>query len=317
MGVPMIGISDVKRKINKIIFKDACSKIRDTRPVSYVYRDDIRILSQVHHAAVDMYLLAIKSFLYHFTMGSVYVLNDNSLTEDDIALLRQHVPGINIKSISEIDTAGFPAGNTWERLLYNIDLSQDAYVIQIDSDTLTTKPMPDLHQAIEDGRGFIIGNGPAWERPIHVDYLRDLIGNWLHGLTDCHVQVAAESVFADIETFAENKFYLRGCSGFTGLPKNQIGRQQLQAFSRQVIARIGADKWDEWGSEQVACNVMISKTHAPMVLPWVSYQNFGFPSLHIANVRPATLIHFIGTHRFDNCIYRDLATQFIREFDGK
>ncbi|MDD4914314.1 MAG: hypothetical protein PHW13_04655 [Methylococcales bacterium] len=309
-------IDSLKYKANKIAFSRACRKIRLTKPIKYTHRDDIRILSQVHHQAIDMYLLAIKSFLYNFTVGSVYVLNDGSLTDSDIELLEQHVPDITIRHIKDIDVSGFPVGNTWERLLYNVDLSQDAYVIQLDSDTLTMKPMPDLHQAVKDQRGFIIGNGPAWERPVDVNYMFNIVSNWASHSANHHVQTASEMVFHSIATFEGSKDYFRGCSAFTGLPKGQINRQMLKGFSQQVVAEIGEKKWNEWGSEQVACSVMISKTSDPSILPWLSYQNFGFPSLYMSHLVTATLIHFIGTHRFSNRTYQQLAMRFIREYGG-
>jgi hypothetical protein len=259
-----------------------------------------------------MYLIAIKTFLYNFTMGSVYVLNDGSLTDADLELIKRHVPNITIKHINEIDTTGFPTGNTWERLLYYIELSKDAYVIQIDTDTLTFKPMMDIHAAINDNRGFIIGNGPAWEMPVHVEYMSNIIKSWSPEPRNDHIQLASEHIFPDLPFFEGYKDYFRGCSGFTGLPKGQITKQMLKDFSQQVIYEIGEKKWYEWGSEQVACSVMISRTHNPLILPWQMYQNYGFPSIHTKSVITASLVHFIGTYRFNNSCYYKHAMQFIK-----
>jgi hypothetical protein len=270
----------------------------------------------VHHDALDMYLVAIKSFLYNFTIGSVYVLNDGSLTDSDIELLKHHVPGITVHHINEVECAGFPVGNTWERLLYYVDLSQDAYVIQLDSDIISLKPMMDLHQAIREERGFIIGNGPAWEKAIDVNYLSSLIHNWTSNSSSGHVQIASEAVFHLMTAFKQSTDYFCGCSAFTGLPRAQINRQMLLDFSLQVIAEIGIKKWNEWGSEQVACSVMISKTKNPGILPWLCYQNHGFPSLYKSNIDTASLIHFIGTYRNYDSSYRRLASQFIKEQSG-
>jgi hypothetical protein len=262
-----------------------------------------------------MYLLAIKSFLYHFTMGSVYVLNDGSLTEEDIGLIEHHIPNVKIEHIKNIDSTGFPKGNTWERLLYYIDLSQDSYVIQLDSDTLTLKPLIDIHDAINNQRGFIIGNGPAWEFPVKVDYMHSIIKTWSLDPLNDHIQIAAEFVFHRLPFFETCRNYFRGCSGFTGLPKGQITRDLLKEFSGQIITEIGAKKWNEWGSEQVSCSVMISKTEKPVILPWLLYQNFGFPSEHASSLTTASLVHFIGTYRFSNRSYQKYARQFIKAFN--
>jgi hypothetical protein len=261
-----------------------------------------------------MYLLAIKSFLYHFTQGSVHVLDDGSLTAADIELLKQHIPKISIQHIKNIDVSDFPTGNTWERLLYSIDLSQDSYVIQLDTDTLTMKPLLDVYNAVKSGRGFIIGNGPAWEQPIKVDYMHNIIKTWSTEPLHDHIQIASEIVFPDLPFFAESKNYYRGCSGFTGLPKGQISRELLQDFSRQVSAKIGQNKWHEWGSEQVACSVMISRTREPLILPWLLYQNFGFPSRHAKSLVTAVVVHFIGTYRFADRCYQKHASQFINDY---
>jgi hypothetical protein len=271
-------------------------------------------LSQVQHEAVDMYLIAIKSFLYNFTVGSVYVLNDGTLTDEDVAVLKYHIPGVLIKNINDIDVDGFPVGNTWERLLYYIDLSQDAYVIQLDSDTLSMKPMPDLHQFIKEQRSFVIGNGPAWEKAIDVGYLHNLIDNWVSSSHENHVQIAAESALYLLSAFQYSKEYCRGCSAFTGLAKGQVNRQMLKEFSQQIIAEIGEKKWNEWGSEQVSCCVMISKTENPIILSWVSYLNYGFPSFHKESLITASLVHFIGTYRFVSDSYQKLAMKFINSF---
>jgi hypothetical protein len=311
-------VEKLRKKINHCIFDYTSQKIRLTKPIEYQFRDDIRILSLLHHDALDMYLLAIKSFLYNFTVGSVYVLNDDSLTGEDVKILEYHVPGITIRDIKDIDTSGFPVGNVWERLLYYIELSKDAYVIQLDSDTISTKPMLDLHEAIAANRGFIIGNGPAWERPIDVNYMANLIDNWFPDIKtqNKHVQVTAEHVFHLLPFFAEHRFYLRGCAGFTGLPKGQIGRSLLLEFSQQMEAKIGSKKWNEWGSEQVACSVMISRTQDAFILPWLSYQNYGFPSLFQESLVTASLIHFIGTNRFSDLTYQQLCMNFIQEYNA-
>ena len=310
-------LESLKGKVNKFYFDRVCRRIRYTRPVEYLFRDDVRILSQVHHDALDMYLLAIKSFLFNFTIGSVYVLNDGSLTDEDIRTLEYHIPKITIRHIKEIDVSGFPAGNTWERLLYYVDLSKDAYVIQLDTDIIAVKPLLDLHQLINENRGFIIGNGPAWDSAIDVDYLSRLVSNWITYSKVSHVQIVSEATFHLLDAFDDTRSYFRGCSAFTGLPRGQVDRQQLLHFSQQVVSKIGEIKWSEWGSEQVSCCVMTSSSKDPKILPWLSYQNYGFPSLYKANLVAVSLIHFIGTFRYTDGTYRRYAKQFIELYENQ
>jgi len=304
-------LNKVNYKINKHFFNKLCHAIRSTPPINYRYCEDIRIVTMVQHQAVDMYLLAIKSFLYNFLAGSVFVLDDGSLTEDDYLLIKKHIPEVVITHIDKIDTTGCPKGGTWERFLYLVELSKDAYVIQLDSDTFSLALMSEVYNAVQNQQAFVISGGPAWTKPVNIDYLANIAAIWIKNMSHAHVQPTAESVFNKIAFFNENKQYIRGCSAFTGLPKQQINKEMVVEFSQQISNEIGLEKWSEWGSEQVTSNVMASKTKNPIILPWPLYQNYGFPPTHDGTLANALFVHFIGSHRFSNRIYQKLATNFI------
>lgn len=301
----------VNYNINKQLFNKACRQIRSTPPIYYRYNEAVKIVTMVQHQAVDMYLLAIKSFLYNILSGSVFVLDDGSLTEDDYTLIKQHIPDVTITHINKIDTLDCPKGGTWERLIYLIELSKDAYVIQLDSDTFTLALLSEVYNAIENQQAFVISGGPAWDKPVNIDYLANIAAKWVKNMNPAHVQPMAESFFNKIDFFRDNKQYIRGCSAFTGLPKQQISKEMAVEFSRQVSNEIGLEKWSEWGSEQVTSNVMASQTKNPIILPWPLYQNYGFPPTQGGSLANALFVHFIGSHRFSNRIYQKLATDFI------
>lgn len=301
-------LNKVHYRFNKMLFNNVCKRIRLTPPINYCYREDLKIVTQVQHRDIDMYLLAIKSFLYNIVSGSVYVLDDGSLTKEDLSLLEYHIPNVKIEHISRVDTKNCPKGGTWERLLYLIELSQDAYVIQLDSDTLSLTPMVEIYNAIENQQGFIVGAGPAWNKPVDVDYLSSVISNWMRSFDLTHVQPVAERVLYKLPFLNENRKYIRGCSAFTGFPKQQIDIEMVMEFSQQVCNELGFEKWSEWGSEQVTSNVMISRTYNPVVLPWPYYQNY---TADKETLSYSSFVHFIGSNRFSDRVYQNLASAFI------
>jgi hypothetical protein len=300
-------IERLNKIIEKKLFDLQCSKILSTSAVNYRYREDVKIVSQVYHGAVNMYLIAIKSFLWNFGSGSVYILDDGSLTKNDKDLLIKHIPDINIKHINEIETGKCPKGGTWERLVYITELLSDSYVIQLDSDTITLSPLVEVNNAILENISFIIGN-PNWPLPVNVCFLNDVVGKW----DSNHVQVVSEKNLKYIQFFKEGRRYIRGCSAFTGFAKKSITKEFLEEFSIQIENQIGAAKWSEWGSEQVASNVMLASDNDTLILPWPRYQNYGFPQSYLQAFDSAALIHFIGSNRFLGRKYERSVKKFIQ-----
>src|SRR3546814_16530957 len=92
------------------------------------------------------YLVAAKSLHHHLKRGRMVIMDDGTLTDRDRSLLRQHLDNPQIISIRDIDTGPCARGGTWERLLTILDLCADAYVIQLDSDTVTIGPVPHIQK---------------------------------------------------------------------------------------------------------------------------------------------------------------------------
>ncbi|MDU0356376.1 hypothetical protein RS130_23000 [Paraglaciecola aquimarina] len=271
---------------------------------------EVVIVSQVYHAAVDMTLLALKSFLQQFGQGFVELLDDGSLTAEDYALLKKHIPHLNITHIKDIDVGLCPAGACWERLVHILHLSQDAYVIQVDTDTLTIGPVAEVFDHVSRNQAFTIGS-PAWPEPVNTEYLR-LVMNAHNGK---HVQVSAERHLHSASSIDISQ-YCRGCAAFTGFPKGTLSFELLQAFSVEMEQKLGKQKWHEWGSEQFASNVMISVCEDPKILRWPQYQNYGFPKLNANQTvldfdSKVSVLHFIGSNRFIDNTYSELAKRFV------
>jgi len=297
-------------KLNKKLFDYNSKFILDTKPIEYRYDKNVIVLSMVHHAALEMYLVAIKSFLYYFCKASVHVLDDGSLTEEDKSKINHHIPNVVITHINDVDTTGFPKGGCWERLLHICELTQDAYVIQLDSDTLTRAPLFEVYDAIEHQRGFTITDF-KWKKAVDVGYLANIVENWSKKWSRIHVQPQSEAIFEQLPFFEKNRKYIRGCSGFAGFPKNQISRDSLKAFSQQVSEAIGDQKWSEWGSEQVASNVMISQMQDALTLHWPLYINYSRSFDKFSKLN-ASFIHFIGSDRFYDRFYGKMTLDFIK-----
>jgi len=304
-------LTKIKKRLAQKKYNSIARKIRNTPVTHYKYNEEIVIVSQVYHAAVDMTLVALKSFLTYFGEGSVEILDDGSLTDDDYALFRKHIPHVRFHHINDVDTGKCPKGSCWERLTRIIELTENAYVIQVDTDTLTIGQIHEVYESAKNNRAFTIGS-PNYSKAISTQYL----ANYLSNIKTDHVQTIAEQSLFKTNSIKVSKS-IRGCAAFTGFPKGSLNKEVLESFSLEMEGMIGRERWHEWGSEQFASNVMVSICEKPQVLPWPKYQNFGFPK---SNRTPneddfnlTSVFHFIGSNRFDFGIYTYFTNKFIEK----
>jgi hypothetical protein len=260
------------------------------------------VLSQVQHKDVLLLLLAVKSFARQVRPRTVCVLNDGSLSANDRAVLREHIPGVNLLELAEFRSAICPRGGTWERLLAIASLVRDHYVIQLDSDTLTIGLIEEVRHCIERQSAFALG---TWNnQKIETMRKRCETARKLAHQTDSHVQVVAEANLDKLDDF-ESLRYVRGCSGFAGFARQSFTRELVEEISGQMQAAIGA-KWSEWGSEQVMSNIVIANIPNAIVLPHPKYAD-----CHKMQPAVTEFIHFIGSCRFDDGNYARLGAQLI------
>lgn len=261
----------------------------------------LRVVSMLQHRDVLAYLVAIKSFYPRLPGGRVVIIDDGSLTGDDHAVLRAHIPRLTIRPITDGQVAGLPTGGTWERLVVLGQEARDAYAIQLDADIVCAGPCHAALDAIAQNRPFALADseGPGaapvaviadWaKRNVHVD----------------HVQFAAEQVLADIGLPADAR-YLRGTSAFVGLPKGSDILPSVHDFSARMAARLGP-RWDEWGTEQITSNYAVANAGEATVLSAPLYLNHARGS----DITSADLVHFYGTHRFYRARYARLARRVV------
>ncbi len=280
-------------------------QVRDILKTSVVKCDKssgVALVTQLCSRDVMMYLVAIKSFTRYITPKRIIIISDR-LSEADLKIIHEQIDNLEVIDILNVCTDGFPSGGTWERLLTIIDASADQYVIQLDADTITTSKPKEVLDCIEQNQSFTLGTWMG-QSVIGFKDVKDMIGK--QKTESSHVQVIAELAMAEFDGAEELK-YIRGCSGFAGFEKNISTRERLQPISRTFDDKLGRDKWMEWGSEQVFSNVVIANSANPFVLPINKYAYFS-TGLDLEN---CCFVHFIGSNRFDDGVYANLARQQI------
>jgi len=299
----------IYEKYMKLKFARVARQVRNTPPIRYRKSRDVSILSMVSSDTVDMYLLAIKSFMRQFGYGSIEVVNDGTLTKSDINILAEHVPEINISNADNINTHNCPSYVSWKRLFKAQELAKFSYVIQLDSDTLSLGPLVDVHNHVQNNTGFLTGS-KRWNGAVDVEFLDGIVSQW----NSNHVQARAEKNFKHLRFFEDGTKYLRGCAGFAGYPKNFADVNTIVELSESIQKYVGED-WFKWGSEQTTTMCLISKCDGSKILPWPYYQNFGMPSSN-EKIASMNLVHFIGTNRFKDSSYLRLSKQVIKILQG-
>jgi len=287
----------LKKSINTNYYNFIAKKILHTPPLKTSAGKKILIVSMVSHDDLLPYLVSIKSF-YHFLDEDteISVLNDGSLTEEDISIINKHISPKEIVNIINIDTGKCPRGGTWERLVYIIEKSVNYYVIQLDSDIATIGNITEIKEYIRLNKSYTLKG--------------DIGSPGIENLMEASER-AQKSVSIHIQTIIEknlclypdyqNLLYVRGCSAFAGFGKGLYTKDKLEMISANMQSISGLDKWNEWGSEQITSNFVIANTKDSVVLPYNKYTNY-YP-YEQDNWDSKSLIHFIGTYRYKNGLY--------------
>jgi hypothetical protein len=284
-------LAALARKAGSWSHERAAQGIMDTAPI--VGADDgVILFSMIGTAVLIPYLVAVKSLHLHLRRGRIVLLNDGTLSGADRAILALHCDNPVILEKPDIDPSPCPRDNCWERLIAILDRRRDAYVIQLDSDTVTTGPVPEVLAAIDANRSFTLAGGH--DEAQHGFRTAREIASIFHAdgpMTD-HVQAYAETAMATLPN-ADDVRYIRGCAGFAGFARSDTGRSLVSEFSVAMDNCLGS-AWRQWGSEQVASNFVIANDPEPVQLPYDCYVN------HWEEPLPSdpAFIHFIGTYRF-------------------
>jgi hypothetical protein len=295
-----------RTRIDATRHAQAIADVLETPPI-VPRADGLVLFSMIGTAVVLPYLVAVKSLWAQLGRGRVALLDDGTLTAQDRAILAHHCGDPEIIHLETVATAPFPQGGTWERLLTILDRRGSEYWIQLDSDTVTTGPVPEVREAISRNRSFILPGG--------LDSGPDLLPlaafreqHYPQGAREEHVQFRIESRIDSIP--AERGWrYVRGCSGFAGFAAAGAGRGLASAFLAEMERMIGRADCAIWGTEQVASNFQLANEPGTVLLPADRYLNYwGEPWAD-----DAAFVHFVGTHRHAGKAYREASRRVIDE----
>lgn len=290
----------LKDRLRRAYFGFQVAHLRSVAPVRLDGRLGLSVLTQLQHKDVILYLAAIKSFTRHVPVAEVHVLNDGSLTDADRTLLTAIVPGIAIVSIDRFRDPLLPSGGTWERLAAVADFAKHQYVIQLDADTLTLGPLPEVLDAVRKRCSFTIGTWDGQEIETVGD--RAAQAREVRNRGGRHVQIQAEASL-DRLSAAPALRYVRGCSGFAGFAPADNLRDLMQEISPQMDRLIG-DAWRHWGSEQVMSNFLVANAVDATVLPHPTYCDCS--KIRVPETR---FVHFIGSCRFNGGRYAQMINE--------
>jgi len=271
-----------------------------------VIRDgELIIFSMISHWDVMMYLIAIKTLYRQLGRGKIVVLNDGSLKNTDLSLIREHVRPREIIHISDVRTGPCPSGACWERLLCIADLVPDAYVLQLDADSLVIKEMPEVEEYIRNKRSFALGQIFLGQEIYPMSY----VSSEMRKKGTDYVEHVAEMNFDQLEGFEDMK-YSKSSACFAGFAKGSFDRTDVEDFSSRMESLLGK-RWHEWGTEKVTSNFIVANTPGSAILPFPQYVSYyAKPEI---DYEDSNYLHFTGTHRFKNGFYIRMARQAVRD----
>jgi hypothetical protein len=291
----------VVERLNKLLF-DVAVRGMESTPVVGPGNVPIIALSMVQKRDVRSYLLAVKTFLHQVPAARLVVIADPTLDADCRRVLSLHLPHIEFREAVEFRHPAIPKGGCWERLAAIAQYVAEGYVIQLDADTVTLGPLAAVNFAVNDGVAFTLGTEDS-----HAIVSCEEISSWARARLkpNSHIQVVAESKLAGIEGAHELR-YIRGCAGFAGYPQASFDPQRLYSFSERMRSLM-PDKWDLWGSEQFASNVLVASMPGARILP---HPDYCAPDQRQEN---CVFLHFIGYVRYTTTLYAKVARQSARE----
>ncbi len=281
-------------------------QILKTRPIATPKKHQTVLLSMLGKNGLIMYLLAAKSILKFIPESSLAILNDGSLQQNDVELLIRHFPEVNFYAMSDIDTKNCPQGGCWERLILVENLVQEGhYVIQFDSDTLSTGEMPEVIECLNNNTSFIL----CTEEEQKFVTAEQASQKWEHS-DNTHIQILAERSLTKIKSI-NNLRYIRGNAGFAGYAPSSFSYSLIADICKEYTLLLGENKWSEWGSEQFTSNIILSNTSNTRILPYPKYAPYE-PS-RMTDFNKSVFLHYYGSHRYSNNHYVKSAKKIIPE----
>lgn len=301
-------VENLRRRWDVRQFNKAAVDVLSTSPL-VPGGDGPLLLSMVQHRDVLPYLLALKSFARQLRPSRVVVVADKSIDANDEKMFRQQVQGIEIRRAQEFERSGVPVGGTWERLMAISHYVGEAYVIQLDADTMTLANIDHVVDCVKRNASFTIGTYDLQSKVGVAEASR-----WAQARCETyaspHIQLVCEAALLQAAAAGDpGKFYIRGCSGFAGFGCGSFDSAELVALSRRMHQHVG-DAWSKWGTEQFASNFTVANMPGSEVLPHPVYTTPNKID------HTTAFVHFIGPHRYLKGIYLKEAKKLLGELKG-
>lgn len=301
---------NIRRKSNYYIFKLLTNLIYKTKPLPLSDDPVFSIHSLVREQDLNLYLLAIKSFISKISNAEVFVHSDGTLSNRSASILQYHLPGIKIIHKAESDSyaksvltkEAFAIRNyytSYKRLIDSVLYSTQDYHMQMDSDFLTLKHPTYIEEILLDKK---------YDSPFIIcDFYKDDLTKKPQSPNE-HIQTKLERAKKDIEN--ELGYSIGNtnglCAGLYGW-SNQLSIKKIVNFVT-ACEKIGF-KMNQWGTEQVTTTWLLRSSNAK-ILPTNLYINLNKYTFDFTN--DAHMIHFIGRHRFKRGLYIAKARKVIK-----
>ncbi len=251
----------------------------------------------VHQRDVIAYLVAIKSFARFANPNRIVVICDPSIGETERNIFKVHIPHVELRQAAEFRDKRIPEGGTWERLFAITTYSPDNYVVQLDADTVTVSPIPEVVNSVINQNGFVIGE------KLNQEILTISEASFRASKsTSSHIQALAEQVLAGAKL--DGSYYVRGCSGFTGFPPDKTMQEKFFDFASKMGKNTNG-RWNEWGTEQVTSNYLVANARKTTILPFPKY------CTPYRVTEGAVFYHFIGEIRFQSRMYEQVSRSLV------
>ena len=267
-------------------------------------KEEFTVLSLLSHRDILSYLVAIKSFHHFASPRHISIICDPSITARDCELLLSHIPFATLTPMATYTDNRIPTGGCWERLHALCIAAQYGYVVQLDSDTVTTNPIDEVANSVRLGRGFIMGIRPQ-QQLNSLGELYTATESMRARVNQMHVQHQIEYSLPRIG-YQPDRSYTTGWAAFTGFPQEATLQEQLFDLAARLRALVGSSL-EQWGSEMVAASFIAANTSGAFVLPFPKYCTPANGEDGIA------LHHFVGSFRFNGPRYARITQYALRE----
>lgn len=251
-------------------------------------------LTMVGKRDLAAYLIAIKTFAHFAQPKRVITLCDPSITDNDKKLLAAHIPHGEFRSMEEYRDKRIPVGGCWERLNALCDAARESYVVQLDSDTVTTGPVPEVLSAVRTSRGFMMGCQPN-QAFVGLNTFAEMTSAYEQSLSGMHIHHLMEYHISRVG-YPSDQRYATGWASFSGMPRSHDLQEKLFEFAGRLRKAVG-QRICEWGSEMVASCFLIANSHDATILPFPKY------CTPLNGETGANLWHFVGSIRFRDFRY--------------